>query len=147
MPFVFSRAGKSGRVTRDKEGIMVNDYLSDLVTRIRNGYMADLPVIQVPYTRVGYDVVRVLVAEGYLAKAEKKEKIVELTMKYKGKNPAIMGIKRMSKPGARIYTNLRDMPKVWGGLGMNILSTPKGIISSKQARKLNTGGEIVAQIW
>jgi len=147
MPVVFSGAGQPGRVARDKEGVMVNDHLSDLVARIRNGYMADLPLIRAPYTRAVYGVVCVLVEEGYLARAEKKENAVEITLKYKGKKPAILGIKRSSKPGARIYTSLKDMPKVWGGLGINILSTPKGIISSKQARKLNTGGEIVAQVW
>ncbi|KKT58803.1 MAG: SSU ribosomal protein S8P [Candidatus Amesbacteria bacterium GW2011_GWB1_47_19] len=126
---------------------MVNDHLSDFVTRIRNGYQAGLDKIEVPMIKTVAETARVIAAEGYTGTVEKKEKTLVIHLKYSGKKPAIMGIKRVSKPGARRYSGIKKLPRVWGGLGINILSTPKGIISEKQAKKLKTGGEIIAQVW
>lgn len=126
---------------------MVNDHLSDLVTRIRNGYQAKLETIEVPVTRTGEQTARVLAEEGYLTSVKKEGKKMVITLKYTGREPIITGIKRVSKPGARIYASVKNFPKVVGGLGINILTTPKGILSEIKARKLNTGGEIIAQVW
>lgn len=127
---------------------MVNDHLSDFVARIKNGYMARKKMIEIPKTRVVEKTAEVLVEEGYISKLKKsQEGKWEVELKYKGKRPALTGIKRVSKPGVRVYSSIKDLPRVWGGLGTNILSTPKGIMSQKQAKKLNCGGEVLAQVW
>jgi small subunit ribosomal protein S8 len=126
---------------------MVNDHLSDFVTRIRNGYLAGAKIVEAPNTRAVEAVAKVLAEEGYVEKVEKKDNIISTYLKYSGKEPVIMGIRRVSRPGARIYSGSRKLPRVWGGLGINILSTPKGVISEKKARKLHAGGEIICQVW
>jgi small subunit ribosomal protein S8 len=129
---------------------MVADHLSDFVTRVRNGYRAKLLSIEVPNTRVVKEVAGVLVKTGYLEKAEinKDDKTsLSIGLKYENRKPAITGIRRVSKPGVRIYTGIKDIPKVWGHLGINILSTNKGVVSGKEARKLKAGGEIICQVW
>ena len=126
---------------------MVNDHLSDFVTRIRNGYQARLPEIQYPPVKTVWEMAQVLSKEGYVGEVKKTEEGLSIKLKYTAKKPAIMGIKRVSKPGVRRYSGIKDIPKVWGGLGINILSTPKGVLSERQAEKLNSGGEILAQVW
>lgn len=126
---------------------MVSDPISDLLTRVKNGYRAGLLEIVVPNSRTSLAVAQVLVAEGYLAKIEKTEGGLKLVLKYQGKSPAITDLRRISKPGRRIYSPVSKLPRVWGGLGRNILSTPKGVMSDREAKKLNVGGEILAQVW
>ncbi len=126
---------------------MVNDPISDLLARIKNGYRAGLLEIVVPSSRTGLAVATVLVAEGYLAKLEKTAGGLKLSLKYQGKSPAITDLRRISKPGRRIYSPVSKLPRVLGGVGRNILSTPKGVMSDKEAKKLNVGGEILAQVW
>jgi small subunit ribosomal protein S8 len=126
---------------------MVNDHLSDFVTRIRNGYRARMETLETPSTRAVEKVAKVLVDEGYLAAMIKEGDKLKLTLKYDGKEPALTGIRRVSKPGARIYTRIKSLPRVLGGWGITILTTPKGIISGRRAKKLNTGGEIIALVW
>lgn len=126
---------------------MVNDHLSDLVTRVRNGYLAKLAKISVPKTKAVAKVLEVLADEGYVASVKEAGRELEVELKYDGKTPALAGISRVSKPGVRVYAGIKDLPKVCGGLGMNILSTPKGILGEKKARKLKVGGEVIAQVW
>lgn len=126
---------------------MVSDRLSDFVTRIRNGYQARLVTVEVPVTKSIERLTNVLIEDGFLESAKTDKKLIIITLKYKNKEPAIVGIKRVSKPGARVYRGVNSLPKVLGGLGVNILSTPRGILTEKKARKLNTGGEIIAQVW
>ncbi len=126
---------------------MVSDRLSDFVTRVRNGYRAGLETIEVPLTKTVEKISQVLAEEGYLNGVKKEGNKLVLTLKYNGREPGITGIKRVSKPGARIYSGVKNFPKVLGGLGLNILTTPKGILSEIKAKKLNTGGEIIAQVW
>jgi len=126
---------------------MVSDRLSDFVTRVRNGYSAKLEIIEVPVTKTVEQVARVLADEGYLETVKREKMKLIITLKYAGRDPVITGIKRVSKPGARIYTSVKNFPRVVGGLGINILTTPKGILSEIKAKKLNTGGEIIAQVW
>lgn len=90
---------------------------------------------------------QVLATEGYLQTVKKNEQELVIELKYKGKVPAVTDLRRISKPGRRIYTQVKNLPRVWGGLGINILSTPKGVVSDSQAKKLNVGGEIIAQVW
>ncbi len=126
---------------------MVNDQLSDFVTRIRNAYMAERVVFETRSTKSVAAVAQVLVKEGYLKAAEVKDGKLVVTLQYRGSKPAVAGIRRVSKPGARVYSAVKDMPFVWSGLGINILSTPKGIMSHRRAKKENVGGEILAQVW
>ena len=126
---------------------MVNDHLSDLVTRVRNGYLAGKLVVEAPLTKTSKAVLEVLVSEGFLEKVEVQDGSLIITLKYKKKTPVVTGIRRVSKPGKRVYGGFRELPRVLGGLGINILSTPAGIISEKKARKLNVCGEIIAQVW
>ncbi len=126
---------------------MVNDHLSDMIARIKNGYRAAAVAVEIPRTKSVAEVIRVLAEEGYVGQAENKDGKIKVNLKYQGKQPAIMGMRRVSKPGVRIYTKRVSIPKVWGGLGINILSTPEGIMSDKKAKKVKTGGEIICQVW
>lgn len=126
---------------------MVNDHLSDLVTRIRNGYRAGKPEVGARSTKLNREFVRVLEEEEYIDGVEVEGEKLVITLKYEGRVGAILGIRRVSRPGARIYQPLRRLKRVWGRLGINILSTPGGVMSERRAKKLKLGGEILAQVW
>ncbi len=126
---------------------MVNDPLSDFIARIKNGYRATAREIRLPWSRIKEDVARVLMEQKLVEKYEKKENELVIALRYDGKTPALTDIRRVSKPGVRIYSGVKRLPRVLGGLGINILSTPAGIIADKQAKKLHVGGEIIAQAW
>ncbi len=126
---------------------MVNDPLSDLVARIKNGYRAGAREVRLPWSRIKEDVARVLTEQKLVERHEKKENELVIGLRYDGKTPALTDIRRVSKPGVRIYSGVKKLPRVLGGLGINILSTPAGIMADKQAKKLHVGGEIIAQAW
>ncbi len=126
---------------------MVTDPISDLLTQIKNGYLGALTEVVLPWSRTKEAVAQVLVKEGYLTACAKKDHLLTLTLKYTGREAAVTDLKRVSKPGRRIYSQVKSIPKVLGGIGISVLSTPKGVISDKQAKKLNVGGEILAQVW
>jgi small subunit ribosomal protein S8 len=126
---------------------MVNDHLSDFVTRIRNGYMARKKMVEIPDVKVVVNVAEVLVKTGYLAGVKREEKKIFAQLKYQAKEPALTGIERVSRPGARIYSRVNEIKRVLGGLGINILSTPNGVMSDVQAKKVNSGGEILLKVW
>ncbi|MEK7091157.1 MAG: 30S ribosomal protein S8 [Patescibacteria group bacterium] len=126
---------------------MVNDPLSDLISRIKNGYRAGKTNVRLPWSRVKEDVVRVLVGQKLVEKCEKQKEELVVSLRYDGKTPALTDIRRVSKPGVRIYSGVKKLPRVLGGLGINILSTPQGVMADKQAKKLHVGGEIIAQAW
>ena len=126
---------------------MVNDPLSDLVARIKNGYRAGAREIRLPWSRIKEDVARVLTEQKLVEKYEKEGNELVIFLRYDGKTPALTDIRRVSKPGVRIYSGVKKLPRVLGGLGINILSTPAGIMADKQAKKLHVGGEIIAQAW
>lgn len=109
--------------------------------------MAGQEFITIKQTNSVEQVAKVLAEEGYLTAVEKQDKELKVTLKYNKKGPVVMGIRRVSKPGARVYTGIKELPKVWGGLGKSVLSTPKGIISEKMAKKEKVGGEIICQVW
>lgn len=127
---------------------MVNDHLSDLITRIRNGYIARRKEITVPETKMVRAVAEVLAETGYLTGVEKTDRNLKLVLKYQADGePVILGIRRVSRPGGRVYCEVKNLPRIWGGIGVNILSTPKGVMADKKAKKLRAGGEILAQVW
>ena len=121
-----------------------------MLTRIRNAGAAHLPVVALPHSRIKESVARVLAAEGYLADVAVEgevKKTIKLRLKFNGKKSVIEGLKRVSKPGLRRYVGATEIPRVRGGLGVAILSTPEGVFTDAQARKKNLGGELLCYIW
>ena len=131
----------------------MNDPIADMLTRIRNANTAKHDTVDVPVSKMKTAIADILVNERYIEKyeitGEGVQKNLHITLKYgKDKNERIIsGIKRISKPGLRIYAGSEDMPKVLGGLGIAIVSTNKGVITDKEARKLHVGGEVLAFVW
>lgn len=130
----------------------ITDTIADMLTRIRNANSAKHDMVDVPASKMKAAIAQILLDEGYIkgftVVEDGKQGVIKIALKYGvGKTPVIQGLRRVSKPGLRIYTNCEDMPKVLRGLGIAILSTSKGIITDKQARKENVGGEVLAFIW
>ena len=131
----------------------MNDTISDMLTRIRNGLMAKKSEVVLPYSKFKHSLGKVLLTEGWISKVEMKDgedgfKFLHLQLKYDPTGqPVISGIKRVSKPGQRIYSTRMQIPRVMGGMGTTIISTSKGLMTDKQARQNKVGGEIVCQIW
>ncbi len=130
----------------------ITDPVADMLTRIRNANDAKHETVDVPASNMKKAIADILVAEGYIKSyqiiEDGRQGIIRITLKYgKGKTKTIQGLRRVSKPGLRIYSNCEDMPKVLGGLGIAIVSTSKGIMTDKKARELGVGGEIIAFVW
>lgn len=128
------------------------DAIADMLTRIRNASSAKHETVDIPASNIKKAIAQILVDEGYVKGykiiEDDKQNVIRVTLKYgAGKKSAITGIRRVSKPGLRIYTSCEDMPKVMKGLGVAILSTSKGIMTDKSARKENVGGEVLAFVW
>ena len=132
--------------------MQITDTIADMLTRIRNASAAKHDSVDVPASKVKKALAQILLDEGYITSFtvidDGKQGVIHIVLKY-GPNKAqtITGIRRVSKPGLRIYTNVEDMPKVIRGLGVAILSTSKGIMTDKQARRENVGGEVLAFVW
>ena len=133
--------------------LTTNDPIADMLTRIRNANTAKHDTVDVPASKMKIAIANILVDEGYIAKYDLVEdgnfKTIRITLKYgKDKNEKIIsGLKRISKPGLRVYANKEELPKVLGGLGIAIISTNKGVMTDKEARKENVGGEVLAFVW
>ena len=132
--------------------MQITDTIADLLTRIRNANTAKHATVDVPASRVKKDITQILVDEGYVKDfkliEDGKQGVIRITLKYgDNKSPVITGLRRVSKPGLRIYSSCADMPKVRKGLGIAIVSTSKGIVTDKKARELNVGGEVLAYVW
>lgn len=131
----------------------MSDPIADMLTRIRNANTAKHDTVDVPSSKMKVAIANILVDEGYIAGYEVIEdgvkKTMKITLKYGAdKNEKVItGIKRISKPGLRVYANKDEMPRVLGGIGTAIVSTNKGVVTDKQARKLGVGGEIIAYVW
>lgn len=130
----------------------ITDPIADLLTRIRNASTAKHDTVDIPASNMKKAITQILLDEGYIKNFQviddNKQGIIRITLKYgENRSQIFIGLRRVSKPGLRIYTNCEDMPKVMKGLGIAILSTPKGIMTDKQARKENVGGEVLAFIW
>ena len=131
----------------------MSDPIADMLTRIRNANTAKHDTVDVPASKMKISIADILLKEGYIAKydliEDGKFKTIRITLKYGAdKNEKIItGLKRISKPGLRIYANKEELPRVLGGLGIAILSTNQGVITDKEARKLQVGGEVLAFVW
>ena len=131
----------------------MSDPIADMLTRIRNANTAKHDVVEIPSSKLKIAIANILLDEGYIEKYELIEKdgfnTIKVTLKYANNKSEriISGIKRISKPGLRIYANKGELPRVLGGLGTAIISTNKGVITDKEARKLGVGGEVLAFVW
>ena len=132
--------------------MQISDSIGDMLTRIRNANSAKHDTVKVPASNMKKAIAQILVDEGYVKSfkviEDGKQGVIEIALKYgPNKSQVITGLRRVSKPGLRIYSNCDDMPRVQNGLGIVILSTSKGIMTDKDARKANVGGEVLAYIW
>ena len=132
--------------------MQISDTIADLLTRIRNASSAKHATVDIPASNVKKAITQILADEGYIKDFsivdDGKQGIIRVTLKYTdGKTPVISGLRRVSKPGLRIYSSCEDMPKVRKGLGIAIVFTSKGIMTDKKARELNVGGEVLAYVW
>ena len=132
--------------------MVVNDPIADMLTRIRNAQIAKHDVVVLPASNTKKAIAKILLAEGYVKSVdfidEAPQGTIKIALKYvNGKQPVIAGLKRISKPGLRVYARHEELPKVLGGLGIAIISTSKGLMTDKEARKEMIGGEVLAYIW
>lgn len=131
----------------------VNDTIADMLTRIRNACLARHETTQVPATRTTRSLAQVLKNEGFIADYEETgegiKKLLIISLKYKGKNrqPIITALKRISRPGLRVYKNRKELPRVLGGIGIAIISTSAGIMTDREARRQGLGGEVLCYVW
>ena len=130
----------------------ITDPISDMLTRIRNGNSANKDEVSMPSTKVLVEVARVICEEGYIegysVEDTKPQKTLHITLKYGPKrSKVIRGIKRISKPGRRIYAKADELPRVLGGIGIAVISTSKGMMCDRDARKLGVGGEVICYVW
>ncbi len=131
--------------------MQMSDVIADMLTRIRNASNVKHATVNIPASNMKESIAKILVEEGYVKGYEVvddgKQGVIKVTLKYVGKQKVIRGLKRISKPGLRIYAGYEDMPKVMNGLGIAIISTSKGIMTDKKARTLKVGGEVLAFVW
>jgi small subunit ribosomal protein S8 len=127
------------------------DPISDMLARLRNANLRGLADLQLPYSRVKSDIARVLKKEGYIEdfklQKEGKKTSLQISLRGKAENKALQGLKRVSTPGRRRYVGVRDIPRVLGGMGICIVSTSSGVMTGREAKKKNIGGEVLCQIW
>jgi small subunit ribosomal protein S8 len=130
----------------------ITDSIGDMLTRIRNANSALKPDVLVPYSRLKAEIAKVLKRQGYIAdfyaeKLENGRQVLKIQLKIIGKERAIVGIKRISRPGLRRYVGSQDVPRVLGGMGISILTTSRGIMTGHEAKRANVGGELLAYVW
>lgn len=135
----------------------VNDPIADMLTRIRNAMLSGQAMTAIPFSKIKGEIAKILKEEGYLENIEVADgertgqKVLRLRIKYIGerreRRPVITGLERISRPGRRVYTKKQDIPWVLSGMGIAILSTPKGIMTGQRARQLKVGGEILCKVW
>jgi small subunit ribosomal protein S8 len=131
--------------------MVMTDPIADMLTRIRNANQAKHEVVEMPASRMKLEILNVLKNEGYIAEYEKiedgKQGVIKVTLKYVNKERVIKGIKRISKPGLRVYAKSTELPQVLNGLGVAIISTSNGVMTDREARKNKLGGEVIAFVW
>jgi small subunit ribosomal protein S8 len=123
------------------------DPVADALIRIKNGYLIGKQQVAVKYSKLILKLLKLLQTEGYLQAVSQKKREIIVSLKYSARKPALTDIKRVSKPSLRVYKGVSDLPFVLNGLGIAIISTPKGVMTDRQARKLKVGGEVLALVW
>jgi len=132
--------------------VTISDPIADMLTRIRNAIMARHDFVLIPSSRTKLSIARILRAEGFINDYEvlrgKPHRVIKIYLKYSDKNqPVLSGLKRVSKPGLRVYVQRKEIPRVYGGLGIAIVSTPKGVLTGQQAWRQGVGGELLCYVW
>ena len=129
----------------------ITDPVADMLTRIRNANSAKHPTVEVPASNMKKAIANILLEEGYIKNFQildgNTQGIIKITLKYNGKERAITGLRRVSKPGLRVYAGADELPRVLRGMGIAIISTSKGVMTDKKARELHVGGEVLAYVW
>ena len=128
----------------------MTDVIADMLTRIRNALNAKHETVEIPASNTKKAIAEILLTEGYVADVKYEDGVqgtIIITLKYEGNQKVISGLKRVSKPGLRVYVGTDEIPQVLGGLGIAILSTSKGVLTGKEAKKLHQGGEVLAYVW
>lgn len=125
----------------------VVDPIADMLTRIRNSHMALHKKVQVPFSKAKVSIVEILSHEGFIENYAIENNDIVIDLKYKGSKPVVKGMKKISKPGRKVYVPVTEIPAVRNGLGICILSTSRGVLEGEQARKQNVGGELICEIW
>ncbi len=134
---------------------MISDPIADMLTRVRNALMVGKPTVDVPRSKMKVEIARILKEEGFIEDYtigdEKPAAMIHIKLKYYGsrrdRRPVITSLERVSKPGRRVYRGRRDLPRVMSGTGIAILTTPKGVMTARQARRENVGGEVLCYVW
>ena len=130
---------------------MMTDPIADMLTRIRNAQTARHESVSIPSSRIKTEIARILKSEGFIRDYElpkEQERDIKIQLRYSGKRePVVSGIRRISKPGLRVYVKSKDMPRILGGLGVAIVSTPQGVMTASDAKRANVGGEILCYVW
>ena len=130
---------------------MVTDPIADMLTRIRNGNQMRYKEVEVPASKIKVEIARILKEQGFISNykvsKDRIQNVITLELKYVQKERVITGLKRISKPGLRVYASAQDIPRVLNGLGIAIISTSKGLMTDKEARNAGLGGEVLAYIW
>jgi len=128
--------------------MIVTDPIADMLTRIRNANQMKYKEVEIPVSKLKLDIAKILKSEGFIVDFKVKEKNIFIELKYGPKKERIItGLKRISKPGLRVYAKVEDLPRVLNNLGIAIISTPKGLMTNKKARSNKLGGEVLAYIW
>jgi small subunit ribosomal protein S8 len=131
--------------------MVMTDPIADMLTRIRNANLRKHPTVSVPASKIKLDILRVLKEEGYISDfvkiEDEKQGMISITLKYVNKTSVIKGLKRISKPGLKVYAKRNELPKVLNGLGVAVVSTSGGVMSDREARQKNLGGEVLAFVW
>jgi small subunit ribosomal protein S8 len=131
--------------------MQITDAIADMLTRIRNAASAKHSTVEIPSSNVKKAIAQILLEEGYISKYEiiedNKQNMIRVVLKYADKKPVISGLKRISRPGLRVYVNSDKLPKVLGGIGIAVVSTSQGIMTDRKARQVGIGGEVLAYVW
>jgi small subunit ribosomal protein S8 len=149
---VQSKNGRSKRAIEEKERMRLTDPVADMLTRIRNAISARHQKVDIPASKLKLEIARILKEEGYVsnfkATEEEGHKILRIYLKYSNNNEAVISnVNRVSRPGCRVYVRRTEIPRVLGGMGINILTTPRGVMTGRQARKQGLGGELLCEVW
>lgn len=123
------------------------DPVGDALIRIKNGYQVGKVSVVIKFSKLIWKLMKLLQAEGYITEVRQNKRELVVTLKYNSRIPVLTDVRRVSKPSLRVYKGVKDLPQVLNGLGIAIISTPKGLMTDKEARKLKTGGEILALVW
>ncbi len=127
--------------------MLIADPIADTLIRIKNGYTSGKKSVEIPYSKLRFNLCKLLSQEGYTGNVNKNEKILSVILEYKSRKPVLTDIKRISKPSLRVYKGYKDLKGVLNGLGMAIISTPKGLMTEREARAKKLGGEVMAEVW